>query len=257
MNLVLNARDAMPDGGTLTLETACVDLDPEHAEALGVSPGNYAMVVVADTGCGMDDATRGSIFEPFFTTKEAGKGTGLGLSTVFGIVRHAGGGISVESEVGRGTTFRLYLPAAARAAVSSRPPCPSPEARATNGAVLLVEDDDALRSVVRRVLVARGYEVVDVCGPTMALDVMREQGKELDLVVTDLVMPEMDGRAMVEEIRRTHADVKVLFMSGYAEPTFRASGAKDPVEQFIQKPFTAQEMAAAVRRALEGRGLTG
>ncbi len=250
MNLVVNARDAMPDGGELTIATENAELDALQAARVGVRPGGYAVLVVADTGTGLDAATRARLFEPFFTTKEVGKGTGLGLSTVFGIVKQAGGGITVDSEVGRGTTFKLYFPRATRSSGSGFPSVRPPVAEGGHEKLLVVEDDDALRAVVRRVLLSRGYEVVDVCAPHLALDTFREHGQGIDLVVTDLVMPDMDGRSMVALMRGLRADVKVLFMSGYAERTVAAKGSVRPGNLFIQKPFTAQEIAAAVRHAL-------
>ena len=217
-------------------------------------PGAYAVLTVADTGTGLDASTRARLFEPFFTTKEVGKGTGLGLSTVFGIVKQAGGGITVDSTLGRGTTFKLYFPRATRSSGSQFPAVRPPEAQGGHEKLLLVEDDDALRAVIRRVLVARGYDVVDVCAPHLALDAFRAHGRFFDLVITDLVMPEMNGRSMVALMRGVHADVKVLFMSGYTERTAAARGSVRPGDLFIQKPFTAQEIAAAVRHALDQAG---
>jgi CheY-like chemotaxis protein len=222
-----------------------------EAAELGVSEGSYVKLTVADTGVGMDAATRARVFEPFFTTKEVGQGTGLGLSTVFGIVKQSGGAISVESAPGQGVSFHLHFPAVDDAPASVHPPVQRRDVQAGHERILLVEDDEALRAVIRRVLVARGYHVTDVCAPDMAIRYFRAHAREVDLVVTDMVMPETDGRVLVEQLRVEHPSLKVLFMSGYSEARVTDGGSIPLGDHFIQKPFTAQEIAAAVRRAID------
>jgi PAS domain S-box-containing protein len=249
MNLVVNARDAMPTGGRVTIETANVELDPRRAAEVGVSPGKYVMLSVGDTGGGIDAATRVRIFEPFFTTKKVGKGTGLGLAMVFGIVNQAGGGIAVESELGRGTTFKLYFPYAAAPVRTISAVRRRVNTERQLGTILLVEDDAQVRAAVSKLLTTDGYTVVEVQTPRMALDVLAEHGRAVDLVLTDVVMPGMDGKSMVERMRADQPDVKVLFMSGH--PDHPAVVAPlGPHEHFIQKPFTASEIGLAVRGAI-------
>jgi CheY-like chemotaxis protein len=207
---------------------------------------------VKDTGVGMDAATRARMFEPFFTTKAVGKGTGLGLSTVFGIVRQSGGGIAVDSELGRGTELRIYLPRVdARPSPAAAGPLP---VTAVGGSetVLVVEDDHQMRRVVSAMLAARGYQVLSAANGSAALELLSTRDRGVDLIVTDLVMPGVDGRAMVDLVLRRHPTTRVLFMSGNTvHPSIRQP-AVGPDEHFIQKPFTAGEMAIAVRRAIEG-----
>jgi two-component system cell cycle sensor histidine kinase/response regulator CckA len=259
MNLAVNARDAMPLGGTLTITTANVQLE-EDASTLGVDvrPGAYVMLAVRDTGHGMDPATLEHAFEPFFTTKGVGHGTGLGLSTVYGIVRQSGGSIRAFSEPGAGAEFKIYLPqreqrVAAATAAARR------DVRGTER-VLLVEDEEPVRRVARRVLEKLGYSVVEAPDGPTAVALFREHGDTIDLVVSDTVMPEMDGRALVEALRRLRRDVPALYMSGYTDDEIVRRGV-DPSSAFLQKPFTAQSLGAAVRdtldRAVSGRAVSG
>ena len=249
MNLVVNARDAMPSGGTLTIETRNVELDAAEAMDIGATAGRYVMLSVADTGAGMDAALRARIFEPFFTTKEVGRGTGLGLATVFGIVKQSGGGLSVSSELGHGATFRIYFPRIDEVIARSTAPAAAVARRGTE-TVLVVEDEDHVRLVVRRMLASCGYTVVEARNARAAFDALGAHGDDIQLVVTDVVMPDIDGRTMAAQIQQRNPNMKVLYMSGHTDhPAVKGVA---PMRHFIQKPFTAQEMALAVRRAIEG-----
>ncbi len=250
LNLAVNARDAMPGGGRLTVETSNVTLGRVEAARAGVPAGPYVLMSVSDTGHGMDAATRARIFEPFFTTKDVGKGTGLGLSTVFGIVQQCGGAVQVESEPGRGATFLLYFP---RAAAQQDAAAPSRHSAAPGGTetILLVEDDPQLRHVAVRLLSARGYHVIESAGAPAALDLLALHDGPLDLVVTDLVMPDMDGQTMARHMLRMRPGTRVLFMSGYAEHAALKGAALGPGDDFLPKPFTARDLLGAVRRALQ------
>jgi two-component system, cell cycle sensor histidine kinase and response regulator CckA len=253
LNLAVNARDAMKTGGKILIETANVVMDAPLPE-VDVPPGRYVMLSVRDTGCGMDAATQARIFEPFFTTKEVGKGTGLGLSTVYGIVKQSGGGLKVESAPGEGSTFRVYLPQVP-ANGESIPAAPLVASRPSPATVLLVEDDEQVRNVVDRLLRARGYEVLAVANGAMALEALVKRGRGVDLILTDVVMPEMDGRTMAKKALEIHPRMRVLYMSGYTEHPGVKGAALGPADHFIQKPFTVQQMADAVRSALEGGAL--
>jgi signal transduction histidine kinase len=251
LNLVVNARDAMPTGGKLTIESANVTLDDSYAsQHEGVTPGAHVMLAVSDTGSGMDAATQARIFEPFFTTKEPGKGTGLGLSTVFGIVKQSGGHIWVYSEVGNGTTFKLYFPRTnARAAASSGPLAPAP----ANGVerILLVEDNDALRVLACKVLRRHGYVVHDFPNGDAALDFLGAGSVEVDLLLTDVVMPGMNGRELADRLRSTRPLLKVLYMSGYTDDAIVRHGVLDRGVAFLQKPITPALLTQKVREVLD------
>ena len=250
MNLVVNARDAMPRGGRLTIETMNDEVDETLARRLGVTSGGYVVLAVSDTGCGMDSATQARVFEPFFTTKEVGKGTGLGLSTVFGIVKQSNGAISIYSEVGVGSTFRVYLPRISRAPAAV-PTIPHlPVARSAGHRVLLVEDDDALRTVLRRQLTAWGYQLVEARNGAAALELLGGMTEPLDLLLTDLVMPGIDGRALATKVLAGRPGVKVLFMSGYTAHAAVRTVALTATDQFIEKPFTSNGLSEALRRTL-------
>jgi two-component system, cell cycle sensor histidine kinase and response regulator CckA len=254
MNLVVNARDAMPTGGQLTIETANADLDESAATFIGVKPGAYTTLTVSDTGCGMDTATRSRIFEPFFTTKQVGRGTGLGLATVFGIVKQAGGGISVYSEVGRGSTFRVYLPRADRDAVTAQQRTQQPAKTGTE-AILLVEDDSQLRSLLQRRLRSLGYRTIEARDATSAVTALEAATEPVQLVLTDLVMPGIDGRTLASRLLRARPNLKVVFMSGYSEHVAIKTTALGPDDHFIQKPFTMNDLAIVLRRALDSERL--
>ena len=249
LNLAVNARDAMPSGGRLRIAVENVDLAEHDAAALGLTAGAYVRLSVRDTGVGMDDETRARVFEPFFTTKPVGAGTGLGLAIVFGVAKQAGGGVRIDSRPGRGLTFEVYFPRApgvAREAPASDPP--RSDVRSAER-VLLVDDDDQMRGATKRVLNAQGYTVLDVGDPREALDILRDPSLDVDLVVTDVVMPHMDGRSLVTAARHVRPALRALYMSGYPElPGGRRRGAHEGV--LLRKPFSPNALANAVRRAL-------
>ncbi|MFO8071798.1 MAG: PAS domain S-box protein [Polyangia bacterium] len=251
VNLALNARDAMPTGGELTLSTAEVELDGDRAgEADGVEPGRYVVLSVSDNGCGMDTETLERIFDPFFTTKEKSKGTGLGLSTVYGIVKQSGGQIRVESDPGRGTTFEVFLPRVdgppRRRRRSSLP------AQIAGGeTVLVVEDEQMVRRIAERVLRASGYRVLSAANAGEALLICEQHDGEIDLVLTDMVMPQMSGEQLAERLAERWPKIRVLYMSGYTGDEIAQHGSLDPEIHFVSKPFTASELAGKVRAALD------
>jgi PAS domain S-box-containing protein len=254
LNLVVNARDAMPNGGQLIIETASVDVDEEAARAhVGLEPGPYVRLQVTDTGHGMDQATRDQMFVPFFTTKAPGKGTGLGLATVYGIVKQTGGHIWVESEVGRGATFRIYLPRveAAVDVVVGGAAATAP-ARGSE-TVLLAEDDADVRALARETLEASGYTVLEAPRPEEALRIAREGRRRIDVLVADVVMPEMSGRALADELRARQPDLKVLFMSGYASDAIVHHGVLDTGTALLSKPFTPGALVRRIREVLDER----
>jgi PAS domain S-box-containing protein len=252
MNLAVNARDAMPRGGKLTIETSNVELDAEYAAAhLGATPGRYVMLAVCDTGSGMDADTRSRIFEPFFTTKELGKGTGLGLSTVLGIVQQSGGSISVYSEVGVGTTFKVYLPRTDRD-VDVTPSQLPPTADGGGGeTILLVEDEQQVREVASLILRRGGYKVLLAENGEQGLAVAEEHGKGIDLLITDVVMPRMNGRQLVERLTPRWPDLKVLFMSGYTDDAIVHHGVLEEGVDFLQKPITPDALLKRVHEVLD------
>jgi len=253
VNLAVNARDAMPAGGRLTLATANTDIEPPPpgAGAGGpVPPGRYVMLQVTDTGSGMDAMTQARIFEPFFTTKARGRGTGLGLATVYGIVRQSGGHVAVESAPGAGTTFRIYLPRVEEALTAAAPPQPPP-ATAGSGTILLVEDERLVRVLARKVLEQAGYRVLVAEGGAQALELARGHNGVIDLLVTDVVMPEMSGREVMRRLLQERPAVRVLYMSGYSDEAVAQHGVLDVGTSFIAKPFTPTTLAAKVREVLQ------
>ena len=252
MNLAVNARDAMPDGGALTLETANVEFSDEYVEGhFPAQRGRYVMLAVSDTGVGMSPETQARIFEPFFTTKEAAKGTGLGLATVYGIVKQSGGFIWVYSEPGSGTTFKIYLPRVDEAAVTERRAQPADVLGGTE-TVLLVEDSDALRDIASRVLERRGYTVLEASDGEAALMLAARHPGAIDLLLTDVVMPEMNGRQLAERLTALRPGLKVLYMSGYAGDAVTRRGVLEQGMAYLQKPFTPDALARKVREVLNG-----
>lgn len=255
VNLAVNARDAMPNGGSLTIRTQNVTQDECAAfgEKLLVA-ADYVMVEVTDTGEGIAPSTINKIFEPFFTTKEVGKGTGLGLSTVYGIVKQTGGFIFADSKVGEGTTFRIFLPRHIPVAAETAAKAPEAEPRAADltgrGTVLLVEDEEAVRAFAARALASRGYQVVEAASGVEALSAMEKSGGDVDIVVSDVVMPEMDGPTLLRELRRTRPDLKVIFISGYAEEAFKKNLPEGERFTFLPKPFSLKELVAAVKETM-------
>ena len=250
VNLAVNARDAMPTGGRLTIETANVDLDEAYAVTHVAMPaGPYVMLAVSDSGQGMDAPTRARIFEPFFTTKEQGKGSGLGLATVYGIVKQSGGYIWVYSEPGHGTSFKVYLPPTAAASVA-RPTAHDPAHVAGWETVLLVEDEDAVRALAREVLRRHGYVVLEARHGVDALSVAERHADAIHLLVTDVVMPHMSGRALSERLAGARPQMKTLFMSGYTDHALLPEDLT-PGGEFLQKPFTPEALAGRVRHLLD------
>jgi two-component system cell cycle sensor histidine kinase/response regulator CckA len=266
VNLAVNARDAMPDGGKLIVRTA--NVSPAECARYAHEPmpdAEYILVEIADTGTGIPKDIIDKIFEPFFTTKETGKGTGLGLSTVYGIVKQTGGFIFPDSEAGRGTTFRIFLPRH----VPGREELPAevetaaplvPDAKTADltgrGTILLVEDEEGLRGLNARGLASRGYTVLEAGNGVEALEVLEQQAGAVDLVVSDVVMPEMDGPTLLKEMRKANPDLKIIFVSGYAEDAFEKNLPEGQQFAFLAKPFTLKQLVAAVKETIHNGGHT-
>jgi nitrogen-specific signal transduction histidine kinase len=253
VNLALNARDAMPDGGTLTIETENVAVDEAYAESRpDLRPGPYVCIRVTDEGTGMPEDVRERAFEPFFTTKPTGEGSGLGLATVYGIVGQAGGAVQLYSEPGLGTTVTAWLPATDEAPVAvEAASLARPRARAGGETVLVVEDEDALREVTRRILTRAGYEVLAVADGLEAVEVAGSYPGWIDVLVTDVVLPHVPGREVARRIRALRPSISVLFMSGYAEPALGASGRVEPDVHLLQKPFSESALLTKLRDVLD------
>ncbi len=250
MNLAVNARDAMPHGGTITITTSEVELDDSYVFAHGaVTPGNYVMLAVSDTGCGMPEHVRARIFEPFFTTKPAGVGTGLGLATVLGIVRQSGGHIWVYSEPGEGSAFKIYLPLSA-GQVSKVPGFEEPLGARGAEMILLVEDEPNVCEATRRILTEHGYDVVEAASGPEALAVADRLDRGLSLLLTDVVLPEAPGPWLVERIAARHPGARVLYMSGYTDADVERRGLGSGANM-LQKPFSSRALLRAVRKALD------
>jgi len=250
MNLVVNARDAMSGGGKLTIETANAGLDADYAGPhLGVTPGQYCMLAVSDTGVGMHAATRSRLFEPFFTTKEEGKGTGLGLSIVYGIVKQNGGEIMVYSEPGQGTTFKIYFPTVEVPVEFTNGEDRPGQMRGTE-TILLCEDEEGIRKLVHKMLARQGYRVLEAETPEQALEVARQHGQAIDLLLTDLVMPHLSGLELAKAVRDLRPAAKVVYMSGYTDNRITHNWVLDPETAFLQKPFTAADLSRKLREVL-------
>ncbi len=252
VNLAVNARDAMPEGGTFTLRTANAHLDEDYARLRpGVRPGWYVQLSVTDTGCGMDEETRLRLFEPFFTTKGPEKGTGLGLATVYGIVQQSGGHIDLVSEPGRGTTFHIYLPRSKASLSPEEAALGAGAARGGAETVLVVEDEDAVRSVIRRALQGAGYTVLEARGGADAIRLAEQHGGPIHLLLTDVVMPGLNGRQVAERVTALRPGARVLFVSGYTDDTLVRHGVHGEGLAFLQKPFTAEALNRKVRELLD------
>ena len=251
LNLVVNARDAMPNGGRLTIQTAEVTLDDAFTDRHpGIRAGAYVVLTVSDTGVGMTAETRSRIFEPFFTTKEPGKGTGLGLASVYGIVKQSDGYISVDSEPGRGATFQIYLPRVDAADPGSAPPAPALPMRGTAETILLVEDDPEVRELVAEILGDYGYRVITASRPADAMR-LGDGEERIDLLLTDVVMPEMSGRELAGQLTARHPELRVLYMSGYSDEVLASRGVIDPGIRLLMKPFTSAALTSQVRETLD------
>jgi len=253
MNLAVNARDAMPHGGKLTLETSNVDLSEGYAaDHYPARPGSYVMIAVTDTGTGMSEETQAHMFEPFFTTKEKGKGTGLGLATVYGIIKQSGGFIWVYSEVGHGTTFKIYLPRVGESADLVKGPAPA-RARAAGGSetVLLAEDEAPVRAVARQVLERHGYTVLEAPSAEAALDIAARYSGAIHLLLTDVIMPGLSGRELATRLADLRPEARVIFMSGYTDDAVTRHGVLEPGLAYLQKPFTPDALGQKVREVLD------
>jgi two-component system cell cycle sensor histidine kinase/response regulator CckA len=255
MNLAVNSRDAMPRGGNLIIETANVTLDETYTrEHVGVNPGAYVRLAVSDTGCGMDAEIQSHLFEPFFTTKGVGKGTGLGLSTVYGIVKQSNGHISVYSEPTVGTTFKIYLPCIQETEAPATEE-PKPDARELppgSGTILLVEDNDGVRKITRQVLQQTGYSVIEAANGEQALKLAEGHQAAIDLLLTDVIMPGINGRELAERLVARRSVMKVLYMSGYTDDAILRHGGLTDGTPVIEKPFTPEALRRKVYAVLNG-----
>jgi CheY-like chemotaxis protein len=254
VNLAVNARDAMPTGGSLVIKTKNVILDDQTDEAsvFQAAPGEYIMLAVRDTGIGMSQTIQAHIFEPFYTTKERGRGTGLGLATVYGIIQQSGGDIRVYSEVGQGTTFKIYLPRTNKPV--TKPPTQQNAVTLQTGSemILLCEDDEGVRSLVSDILHMQGYTVLEAQDGQIALQLAAKHGDSITLLLTDVVMPSISGKALAEQVTRYQPNLKVLYMSGYNKEEITHHGVPNPGAAFLQKPFNFTTLIDKVRQVLDG-----
>ena len=255
MNLAVNARDAMPQGGKLTIrvENTVLDQDYVRRYPYPVQPGPYVLLMVTDTGVGMDAETKARAFEPFFTTKEKGKGTGLGLSTVYGVVKQSGGYIDVESALGHGTTFKIFLPRVHEQARVERQHAEAPPKANGNEVILIAEDETSLRTLTSTTLELSGYKVLQAKDGLEALEVSRKHPGTIDLLLTDIVMPGMGGRALAEELGRERKDIRIVYMSGYTGQAVGSQGPVEPGSLYLHKPFTRQALTQKIREALDSQ----
>jgi PAS domain S-box-containing protein len=252
MNLVVNARDAMPSGGRLMIQTANVELDGSFMQDVAIHPGPYVMLAVSDTGDGMAESTKSRLFEPFFTTKGPGKGTGLGLATVYGIVKQSGGYVWVFSDLGKGTSFKVYLPRAEEDAEVVKRPSPDDKPSVGTETILIVEDEEAVRLLTRRILEDARYRVFDAPDPQHAEELFGRHPDTFNLLLTDVVMPGSSGPKLFERLVRRQSNLRVLYLSGYTDPTMVDGGHIDPGVQLLQKPFAANVLKRMVREVLDG-----
>jgi two-component system, cell cycle sensor histidine kinase and response regulator CckA len=251
VNLVVNARDAMPQGGQLTIETSRADLDADYAcQHASIRPGQYVLLAVSDTGSGMDAEVQSHIFEPFFTTKGQGKGTGLGLSTVYGIVKQSGGDITISSKLGEGTTFTIYLPYVEKRAANVVTSVWFSEIPSGSETILVVEDEEMVRQLACEALQRKGYTVLEAATGEKALQICQQNEGKIHLMLTDVVMPGMNGRELATRVALIRPETKVLYMSGYAEDAVVSDGVLDSGLAFIQKPFALAALAQKVREVL-------
>jgi nitrogen-specific signal transduction histidine kinase/CheY-like chemotaxis protein len=258
LNLAANARDAMPRGGKLTIETASVELDDSYAQSHnGVQPGCYVLLAVSDTGTGIDGSVLPHIFEPFFTTKRQGQGTGLGLSIVYSIVHQSGGHIWVYSEPGKGTTFKIYLPVTEREETVPWPAPVSAPSEQGAGVILLVEDQEAVRAMLTKALAARGYTLLEAADGEEAIRLVAGRQGLIDLLITDVVMPVMSGREVAERLAAERPGMKVLFISGFADRAIVHHGMLSPGINYLQKPFPLSELTRKVEEILKGTSGSG
>jgi two-component system cell cycle sensor histidine kinase/response regulator CckA len=252
LNLAANARDAMPHGGRLTIETALVDLDSDYEATHGdIEPGVHVLLAISDTGTGMSEQVRKRLFEPFFTTKGAGEGTGLGLATVFGVVKQSRGAIYVYSEEGRGTTFKIYLPVAPSTVAGDGAGSVEPAVRPGSETIVVVEDDESVRELVQLMLSGHGYNVLAAADGESAARLCAEHPNGVDLLLTDVVMPEVNGRVLAERLGAMFPSLRVLFMSGYSDEAVVRHGIIRPNTAFIEKPFSETTLARKVREVLD------
>jgi CheY-like chemotaxis protein len=256
MNLAVNARDAMPEGGKLSIETNNIFLDEDYCRQHSmVSPGNYVLLAVSDTGIGMDSQTMSRIFEPFFTTKPRDKGTGLGLATVYGIVKQSGGHIWLYSEPHHGATFKLYFPCTKEAVTRTTKPGQLTEAPGGTETVLLAEDESLYRDLIRESLESRGYRLLVANDGAVALKMANAYQGQIDLLLTDAVMPELNGKRLAEALAGSRPQMKVLYMSGYTTNVVVHHGVLDPGTNFIAKPFAPSTLFRKVREVLDGKAV--
>jgi len=253
MNLVVNARDAMPDGGRLTIETANTEWDEKSGREYGIEakPGSFVLLSVADNGIGMDRETLAHLFEPFFTTKSVDKGTGLGLSIVYGVVKQSGGFIWVDSEPGQGTTFKIYLPRIEAEETNASPTNVPPKSRRGSEIILLVEDEQGVREAISYFLRGQGYTVLEAHNPKVAIEIAQKQSKPIHLLMTDMIMPEMNGRELATQLTATHPEMGVLYISGYTDRAIAGGTTIDANMNFLQKPFGFDVLGRKLRDILD------